>query len=567
VSRTFLVIALSLGFLAESGTLRGQESVPPPAPKVDREALAADEQVLARVELQADGPSLLAFFRKHTPRPEDITRSRTLIGQLAAEDFFVRQKAYEELLAIGSPARSFLQQASRNPDVEVRWRVEKCLELIDTRAGPDVVAAAGRVLAQRLRTDGGQPWAEEASAVLLAFAPHTEDRERTLDALSQALAQCAVQDGQPGEELRQALRDKQPSRRLIAALAVLHGSKPRHHALVHPLLVDANLEVRRWCAEALIRTGDKTAVVPFIQLLTVLPANQRWQVEDVLYDLAEDPPRVSSKRPAEQRAAWLGWWKEHQEEIDLVAALRPRPFLGYTVIAMKNLTGVNGRVVELDRKGKVRWQITGLRYPTDAKVVGKDRVVIAEYTNRTVSERTFKGKVNWQKRFRTYPLGVQPLKNGNIFVFTRNSLVELNARGKEVSRINRTDSIYSAYKRRNGEIILITSARRCIRLDPKGKVIKSFGIGYAYSRTKIQVVKGNRVLVPEYSRRRVVEYDLDGEVIRIIPADYPVAVQKLPGGNLLLSSYTRRRVWEADRSGKVVWIHNANGRPYSAHRR
>jgi HEAT repeat protein len=531
-----------------------------------KEALEEDEATLRAVELKTDGPSLLAFFRKLTPQPEDVARVRTLIGQLDEEDFLVRQKAYEELLAIGPPARSQLTEAARHKDVEVGWRARRCLEKIHTRAGPQVVSAAGRVLAARLAEAGEAPWTREVTGTVLAFLPHAEDKDVAAEVAAGVLERSAIRDGKPTDALREALADREAVRRLSAGLALARAGAPGQRPAVRKLLADADLDVRWRVGEALLRVGDKEAMGPFIGLLTRLPEDDVWRVEEVLYDAAGEggPVLASAASPEEREKAWRVWWTKRGEAIDLAAVLKPKPLLGYTVMAVKDLTGVNGRVMEVDRKGKVRWQIKGLRYPVDAEVVGKDRVVIAEYSTRQVSERDFKGKVIWRARFPNYPLGVQRLRNGNTFVFTRKELVELDGKGKEVARINRPDTIYAAYRRRNGETVIVTNARRCIRLDPKGKELKSFTVESVYSRAKIEVAPGGRILIPNYSRQQIAEYDLDGRLLRALPAVRPVSVDRLPDGSVLAASYSSRRVYAVDAKGKEVWTYVPPGRPYSA---
>jgi HEAT repeat protein len=536
------------------------------------EGLKEDEATLRAVELKTDGPSLLAFFRKLTPRPEDVARVRALIGQLDEEDFLVRQKAYEELLAIGPPARSQLTRAARHKDVEVRWRARRCLEKIQSRAGPRVVSAAGRVLAARLAEAGEAPWTREVTGTLLAFLPHAEDRDVAAEVAAGVLQRSAIRDGKPTAALRAALADKQAVRRLAAGLALVRAGAPEQRPAVRKLLADADLNIRRRMGEALLRAGDKEAMVPFIGLLTRLPEDDVWRVEEVLYDAAGEggPVLVSAASPEEREKAWQGWWAKRGEAIDLAAALKPKPLLGYTVMTVKDpkdRTKISGRVMEVDGKGKVRWEIKGLRSPVDAEVVGKDRVVIAEYANKVVSERDFKGKVIWYAKLPDFPLGVQRLRNGNTFVFTFNALVELDGKGKEVLRINRTDTIWAAYRRRNGETVIVTKERQCIRLDPRGKEIKSFTVGTIWTWSKIEVLPSGRILIPDYARQQIAEYDLDGRLLRPLPAAGPVSVDRLSDQSILVAGYFSQRVYAVDDTGKEVWSFVPPGRPYSARRR
>src|SRR5215470_11377519 len=143
------VALLTMGLLAAA-----------PAP----DPLAPDLELLRSVSVPTDGPGLLEFFRKRTPGESDRAKTAALIRQLADEDFFVREKAAETLIAIGPVAGPLLRDATKDPDVEVARRAEHCLAKIEKAGGPACMAAAARVLAQR------KP--EQATEVLLAYLPN-----------------------------------------------------------------------------------------------------------------------------------------------------------------------------------------------------------------------------------------------------------------------------------------------------------------------------------------------------------------------------------------------------------
>src|SRR5262249_36488211 len=142
----------------------------------------------------------------------------------------------------------------------------------------------------------------------------------------------------------------------------------------------------------------------------------------------------------------------------------------YTLMALLDNTGTTGKVTELDASGKTRWSITGLRYPVFAVKTRRDRVVIGEYYGNKVSERTTRGTVLWEKVFTTQVVAAQRLASGNLFVATRNQLVELTPTGKEIRAINRGSyDVLSAYRHRDGRISVATSNGQVQRLDSTGR--------------------------------------------------------------------------------------------------
>src|SRR5262249_36264783 len=149
-------------------------------------------------------------------------------------------------------------------------------------------------------------------------------------------------------------------------------------------------------------------------------------------------PQVSLGNDPESRKkcrdAWADWWRTHADTVDLARVAGPEGTLGYTLLVQVQSNGT-GRVVEIGRDNKPRWQIDGLQYPVDAYVVGGNRVLIAEYNGRKITERDFRGNVLWEKQgLGGMPTNAQRLANGNTFIATNADLLEVDRTGKEVFR-------------------------------------------------------------------------------------------------------------------------------------
>src|SRR5262249_110333 len=136
---------------------------------------------------------------------------------------------------------------------------------------------------------------------------------------------------------------------------------------------------------------------------------------------------VDDRTPgAAARAAWSAWWEKTGRKLDLARLdLSPR-LKGDTLISQMDPVGTGGRVLELGPDRKVKWQVTGLRYPVDAEVTGPDRVLVAEFLGRKVSERDFAGKVIWEREVSDLPIACQRLPGGQTFVATRRRLFVLD---------------------------------------------------------------------------------------------------------------------------------------------
>jgi hypothetical protein len=303
-----------------------------------------------------------------------------------------------------------------------------------------------------------------------------------------------------------------------------------------------------------------------------LPPEQVWQAESLLSSLAEDksPATMSGtddKARKKTRDEWAEWWRVNKDKVDLAKLDQPDRLFGFTLVAVLS-KGRNGAVMELGRDGKPRWQIDGLVYPMDARMIASDRVLIAEYSNGQVTERNTKGEILWTKRI-PFPTACQRLTNGNTFIVTRNQLVEVDRSGKEVlTHVRNTNDIMAGQKLRNGQMIFITNAGTLVRIDSTGKEIKTINV------PPPQVIGGNlemlpngRVLVPQYANNRVVEYDADGKSVWEATVQQPTSVQRLPNGHTLVSSLYTQQMVELDRQGKELTQTRLDGRVTRVRRR
>jgi len=139
-----------------------------------------------------------------------------------------------------------------------------------------------------------------------------------------------------------------------------------------------------------------------IDLLADLPGGERWWAEEILHRLAgatapQMEPADDAAARTKYRDAWKAWWKDNAAK-KLAALPVPPPLLGFTVIVLLgDPDRSNSRVVEVDRDGKVRWQIDGINYPVDVHVLPGNRVLISEMEASRITERDFKGNILWQK--------------------------------------------------------------------------------------------------------------------------------------------------------------------------
>ncbi len=520
-----------------------------------------DENTLAQNMVPTDGPGLLAFVRRLVPDEKSETRLKKLVKQLGDDDFDAREEASRLLVAAGAPARPFLQEALKETDAEVLGRARKCLQQIDQGLTSVVTSAAVRVLAKR-KPDG-------AAQALIEYVAVAED-ENVAEEVRHALATLALRDGKPEPAVVTALADKSPAKRAAAGAALGRANTADTRDAVKKLLQDAEPAVRLRVGLALA-ARDKDAVPVLIALLDNdrLKLNDLGGVEDVLYRLAEDKspavaPGTDEAGRKKYREAWEGWWKEHGPKVDVARLEEAARSRNYTMVVLLD----KGTVVDLDEGNKPRWRVEELRLPLDAQILPGDRVLVAEHDGGRVTERNRTGEVLWQHRI-DMPLVAQRLPNGHTFIATRTQLIELDRDGKNVFNHfpPSGELIMRAQKLRNGEVALVLTNggindTRFVRIDAKGKELKTFVVNVRTSGGRIDVLPNGHLIVPENSNNRVVELDGDGkQVWEVKDIDRPVMALRLANGNTLVTSMSDLvGAVEYDRTGKQVWQYKSDSR-------
>src|SRR5262249_23665636 len=198
-----------------------------------------------------------------------------------------------------------------------------------------------------------------------------------------------------------------------------------------------------------------------------------------------------------------------------------------------------------------------LRYPVSATISRSDRVLICEYYGNRVSERDFKGNVKgFDKTFSTQVVYAQRMAGGKTFVATRNQLLVYDRSGKQITAISRPSyDIYCAYCYKDGTFGILSNGSTFVKLDKSGKQTTSFYIGTYLSSigVKCHFTKKGGVIIPDYSRKEVREYDSGGKQIwKATVSSWPNTVSRLTNGKLIVGSRNSRTIVELDKSGKEL---------------
>ncbi len=521
---------------------------------------AADERLLRDQQIATDDAGLVSFFRDRTLAPEQVAALKANLQRLGSAKFNVREQAAADLVRAGLNAKALLLDAAQNPatDLETARRAELCLRQITDGQELALAQAAARLLAQRKPPD--------AAAALINYVPFAGDPQ-ILPAVQDALNVLAVRDGKSDVAVLQAVHDPHPNKRTAAGVALVNAGGLTQKAAVAHLLEDRSVKVRLPVALALVEKQDKEAVPILIERLGDAPMDQLWQVTDLLERIAGDKgPDVypSSRVPAARvRAAWQRWWLANAATVDLARLAHGPRYIGYTLISQMGARNA-GSVLELRPDRSKHWEIPNLSYPVDARVIGPNRVLIAEYLGRRITERDFEGKILWEVPM-DMPIACQRTPEGDTFIATRRQLVVVDSDKRTIfAHPAQNGSISAAFRTRDGQMVLVASTGQCHWLDAKGSELKRFQLGYIYPLGgTIEVLSNRRLLAPLYRDGKVAEFDADGKMVWHAAIPSPVSASRLPNGHTLVVTMTNQVV-ELNRQGETVWRHTTEGRGWRA---
>jgi HEAT repeat protein len=497
-----------------------------------------------------DDARLLDEVRKRTVTEALRIKCEELIGKLGDADFAVRQKAQAEVKAMGSLIVPLLRRAALDRDLEVRKRARDCLSEMERDKNLPLSPIAARLIALRKPAN--------AAEALLAYVPYCDDESANPE-VQLALNAVAFKNNKPEQAIVRALSDPQSARRGAAAEALCLGGDRAHLPDIRKLLNDSELSVRLKVALALAGSGQREAVPALIDLLAELPSDRVEPAEEYLQRLAGDgaPQNLAggddSAARKKRQQAWAAWWKANGERVALVDRYPPEGserYLGHILLVLAN----SGQIMELGPDRKLRWQLNGLENPQDVQVLGNDRILVAEWNGQRVSERNRKGEIIWEKKTpNCWPIAAQRLRNGHTFIACMNKLMEVDRAGNEIFSINRPNDVVMARRMRDGQIVVVTNQRQCLRLDTTGKQLKSFGVQWAWHQTGVDILPNGHVLIPSTWINRITEYDAEGKTVLDLTSMQPTGAARLKNGNLLVSPQQwPAKVVEMDATGKQV---------------
>ena len=528
------------------------------------------ERTLREAGSAVDGPSVLAFLRRHTLSEEELDKLAQTVRRLGSADFQERERAGRMLIAAGRAALPFLQSAAQDADLEIARRARRCIDEIERSPTPSVMIAAAQLLKDR-RPPG-------ATAALLAYMPCIAD-ETLEDSWLEALRAVAGRTDLKSipQALVEALKDRRAIRRAAAAHVLGRATDADVRRLVEPMLADPDPRVRYEAAAGLARFNEKKAIPVLMALLTEAPAALAGRAEYILYFLAEGreaPAALSRDDVASRRrcrTAWEEWWRGNADRVDLTRLQREEPPRGLTLVCEYDGADNGGRVWQWGQAGRSRWEIAPLEGPNDVQLLPGGRLLIAERNANRVTERDYSGKILWRHHAPGNPICCQRLPNGNTLVATFRELYEVTSDQKKVLSYTHRAGFRHAVKLPNSHVVLINGNGVVVELDETWKHElrsirpESHSTGATFWAS-IEPLPNGRYLLALGGSSRVIEIDAAGKIHWECTVPSAVFATRLRNGHTLISSFEGRYVLEVDRNGKEVRKQMLTGRPFAVRR-
>ena len=322
------------------------------------------------------------------------------------------------------------------------------------------------------------------------------------------------------------------------------------------LLSDSSVRVRFEVARESIKNQNKSAIPILIELLTKVPAEKVELIDQTLRAIAKDKSPESKNDSKVDAAAWNTWWQKEGTQLVLTPGAKTQEALkNFLVVESFNQEKKSGRVFLITPSGKTLWEIANLSNPTDALLLPNNKILITEQGANRITERDTKGNISWEKSA-TNPFLSQRLSNGNIFIASRNKIVEVGRNGAEIFSFSYpNETILAACKTRTNEYALLSYNGVFLKLDSKGNEVSKSRIPFPtnFGINGGAITQNDRVLVSIPTLNKIMEFNFNGQSTWESTITMPGIPTKLPNGNVVAPSLNGSKIVEIQMDGKIIY--------------
>lgn len=394
-----------------------------------------------------------------------------------------------------------------------------------------------------------------AIEIILAYIPSCHD-DNIQDLLSECLGLYLNDQNTIPPALIEASTSSVEEIRTFAGRVLAKSSNEIAQKVCTTLLADSSARVRFEVARESIKNQNKSAIPILIELMTKVPAEKAETIDQTLRAIAKDKSPDSKNDSKADAAAWNTWWQKEGTQIVLTPGAKTQEALkNFLVVESFNQEKKSGRVFLITPSGKTLWEIANLSNPTDALLLPNNKILITEQGANRITERDTKGNIAWEKSA-TNPFLSQRLSNGNIFIASRNKIVEVGRNGNEIFSFSYpNETILAACKTRTNEYALLSYNGVFLKLDSKGNEVSKSRIPFPtnFGINGGAISQNDRVLVSIPTLNKIMEFNFSGQATWESTITMPGIPTKLPNGNVVAPSLNGSKIVEIQMDGKIIY--------------
>jgi hypothetical protein len=394
-----------------------------------------------------------------------------------------------------------------------------------------------------------------AIEIILAYIPSCND-DNIQDLLGECLGLYLNDQNTPPPALIAASTSSIEEIRTFAGRVLAQSPNEIAQKTCTTLLSDSSVRVRFEVARESIKNQNKSAIPVLIEMMTKVPAEKAEAIDQTLRAIAKDKSPESKNDSKVDAAAWNTWWQKEGTQLVLTPGFKNQEALkNFLVVESFNQEKKSGRVFLVTPSGKTLWEITNLSNPTDALLLPNNKILITEQGANRITERDTKGNISWEKSV-TNPFHSQRLSNGNIFIASRNKIVEVGRNGNEIFSFSYpNETILAACKTRTNEYALLSYNGVFLKLDSKGNEVSKSRIPFPtnFGINGGAITQNDRVLVSIPTLNKIMEFNFSGQSTWESTITMPGIPTKLPNGNVVAPSLNGSKIVEIQMDGKIIY--------------
>ena len=394
-----------------------------------------------------------------------------------------------------------------------------------------------------------------ATETVLAYIPSCHD-ENIQELLVELISLYLVDQNTIAPTLVTASTSSVEETRTFAGRVLAQSLNAEAQKICTALLSDSSVRVRFEVARELVKNQNKTAIPVLIELMTKIPGEKSEAIDQILRAIAKDKSPESKNDSKADSAAWNIWWQKEGGQLVLTPGAKSQePLKNFLVVESFNQDKKSGRVFLINPSGKILWEISNLSNPTDAILLPNNKILITEQGANRVTERDTKGNISWEKSA-SNPFLSQRLPNGNIFIASRNKILEVSRNGNEVfSFAYPNETILAACKTRTNEYALLGYNGAFLKLDSKGNEVSKSRIPFPtnFGINGGAITQNDRVLVSIPTVNKIMEFDFKGQPTWEATITMPGIPTKLSTGNVVAPSLSGSKIVEIRMDGKIIY--------------